>query len=298
MIKYKLRKLFFTIFCYTIRLIFLITGKKRKDFNYHKAYFRFLKVFKRKFSYKVGDSILTYDPVFSGIGWPIYFSGSFEDEELSICAKFIHPDSIIADVGANIGLHSIYYANIAINGLIYSFEPSRYTYSYLMSNLKNKNNIIPINIGLSDTNGIFSFFDCENDALSGLKDTLRSAIREETKILCLKGDDFFDTLQLQKLDFIKIDVEGLEQEVIEGMSQTIEKFHPVIFCEIYKGVNSNSHPEKTVSFITGMGYKAFVVSNSLLKPFISHIDSEHNYFFLPVSKYADNKLDFLEPNKL
>jgi FkbM family methyltransferase len=286
------RNLCFKLFCLLFRVWFLITGQKGKDYNYHKTFFRFLKIFIRKFTYRVGESKLNYDPVYSGIGWPIYFSGVFEQEELSICGRFLNRDSIVADIGANIGLHSVYFADIAKNGIIYAFEPSQFTFSFLLKNAKAKNNILPLNIGLSDTNGIFSFFDCENDALSGLKNTMRSSIRKESKVVCMRGDDFFNSLEFKKPDFIKIDVEGLEQEVIEGLQGTIKKNYPVIFCEIYKGLNSNNDPEKTVTYIASLGYKAFVMSNASLKPYVKHNDFEHNYFFIPENKISNYKLDF------
>ena len=51
----------------------------------------------------------------------------------------------------------------------------------------------------------------------------------------MKVDDVVSGLHLNRVDFVKIDVEGLEFEVLKGMDEVISKYQPVVFCEIYKG---------------------------------------------------------------
>jgi FkbM family methyltransferase len=278
---YSLRKFSFNVFYGVLKLAAMATGTHPEDREYYRKYFRFLSFFGVSFAYTLGDRRVVYDPHRSAIGWNIFFDGGFEREELDLCAQFITPESTVLDIGANIGIHSIWFSTLANNGRVISFEPSRSTFSLLLENVKDIGNIIPLNTGISDTSGIFTFYECDDNALSGLKDTLRSPVARRTSIVCHRGDDIVASLHLDKVDFIKIDVEGLEKNVLDGLRQTIDAHRPIIFCEIYAGSNSNSDPSGTVQFVIDMGYDAFVLAGTNLKPFTTHNDDEHNYLFVP-----------------
>ena len=65
------------------------------------------------------------------------------------------------------------------------------------------------------------------------------------------------------------------------MRWLIEKYKPVIFCEIYKGTDSNEDPERTVRHLIDKGYEALVFDGEKLVNFKRHDDRFYNYFFLP-----------------
>jgi FkbM family methyltransferase len=259
----------------------IITGRKINDLEYYSSFFLFLKHFQDEFYYFMGNKKIFYDPLKSAIGYRIYLDGTFEKEELNLCSKYIKHDSIVLDIGANIGTHSVFFSNIAIDGVVFSFEPSKDTFGLLLNNVKSSPNIIPLNIALSDRSELLSFFECEDNALSGLKDTLRSPVKNKTQVICLKGDSLVSDLNLTKIDFIKIDVEGLEEQVLKGLEKTICRNKPIIFCEIFKGKKSNLSPESTINYIIRLGYDAYVMTAKGLSKFTSHSDSESNYLFLP-----------------
>lgn len=234
---------------------------------------------KQMTDYLMGRSI-TFDRT-SDIGACLYFEGEFEKKEIEFCRRFIKEDSIVIDVGANIGIHSLCFSEMARKGVVFSFEPSPETYELLIKNISGSSNIIPVNIGVSDSKGVAEFFVASDNAFSGLKDTKRKEIKKSIKVVCFSLDDFFKGMGLGGVDFVKIDVEGLEQSVIEGMHWMMEKYHPVIFCEIYKGTDSNEDPEKTIRHIIERGYDAFIFKNDELIGFERHSDDFYNYFFLP-----------------
>ncbi len=282
MFKFKVRKLLFDIFVFLFKKLNSIVGKKKDYTYYYSKWFSILKkVFRIKFAFRTENYSIEYNPVYDGIGWPIYFTGSFEKDELECCKNFINNSSVIFDIGANIGLHTVHYASLAKQGVVYAFEPSKYTYQILQKNSEQFDNIITSNFAIAKQNSISDFYESENDALSGLKNTNRAPIRSKTKTLTIKGDVFCELFNINKVDFIKIDVEGLETDVLESFENTIKLNKPVIFCEIYKGTNSNDDPLKTINYLIELGYSAFVLSKGKLNPFISHLDSEYNYFFIP-----------------
>jgi FkbM family methyltransferase len=222
-----------------------------------------------------------FDPA-TDIGLELLARGQFEKKAIAQCAKFIHADGVVVDVGANIGVHTVHFAAFARLGKVICFEPARSTFTFLLRNVNHLSNVIPLNVALSDATGVQPFFVAADNAYSGLKDTNRKAILRQELVACLKGDDILSPmLRNQRVDLIKIDVEGLETEVLRGMREFLIAHKPVIFCEIFGGQRSNADPESTVRFCIALGYDAFVLSGEELLPAGVHNDSFYNYFFVP-----------------
>ena len=231
------------------------------------------------------DTKITYS-LNTEIGANLFYHGEFEKKELELCKKYIRNDSVVLDVGANIGLHSIYFSKLASAGMVYSFEPSRHTYRQLLKNISGIDNILPLNFAVSDSTQIADFYVADDDAYSSLKDTKRKSIRRKQKVFCYETDEFLKTFKIEWIDFIKIDVEGLEQKVLEGLQEVIGISNPVIFCEIYHGENSNADPDETVKFLIEKGYKAFVLQGDCVVEYSRHNDDFYNYLFLPSVKIS------------
>lgn len=239
----------------------------------------------RRYTEIINGILITYDSQ-TDIGRNLFFEGKFEKTELEICKKYLSEDSNIIDVGANIGIHSIFFASISSKGLVFSIEPSPSVFTMLIQNIQNFDNIIPLNIAASDKNKITSFFQALDDAYSGIKDTGRKKIIKELKVLSWRLDDLILYLNLNKIDLIKVDVEGWETFVLQGMEKTIENYRPIVFCEIYKGSNSNPDPDETINFLKNKNYLVFVLKNGHLTKFQVHDDKFYNYFFFPCEKYV------------
>lgn len=222
-----------------------------------------------------------FDPV-TDIGLELLATGQFEKKAIAQCAKFIRPDGVVVDVGANIGVHTVHFAACARLGNVICFEPARSTFTFLLRNVEHLSNVIPLNVALSDSTSMQPLFIAADNAYSGLKDTNRKAIVHRELVACLKGDDILlPMLRSQRVNLIKIDVEGLETEVLGGMREFLIAHKPVIFCEIFGGQRSNPDPESTVRFCVSLGYDAFVLRGEQLLPAGVHSDSFYNYFFVP-----------------
>ena len=70
-------------------------------------------------------------------------TGRFEPHAIAQCARHIRPDSTVIDVGANIGVHAIQFADFARLGSVICLEPGRSTFAYLLRNVAN---VIPVNV--------------------------------------------------------------------------------------------------------------------------------------------------------
>ena len=224
------------------------------------------------------------------IGRSLLVTGQFERYAIDQCSRFIRSDSVVIDVGANVGVHTVHFAHCALSGRVISIEPSRSTLPYLLRNIAHLANVVPLNVALSDTTGIQSFFVASDNAYSGLKDTGRKTILRQEAVACFTGDEILLPLcENERVDLIKIDVEGLELQVLRGLKAIISRHRPVIFCEIFGGKQSNPDPEATVRYCTSLGYEAFTLRGKELAHSRSHDDKLYNYFFIPSPDESESR---------
>jgi FkbM family methyltransferase len=221
------------------------------------------------------------DPA-TDIGLELLATGHFERDAIAQCANVIRSDGIVIDVGANIGVHTVHFAGFAKLGRVICFEPARATFAHLLQNTEHLANVIPLNIALADTSGLQQFFVAADNAYSGLKDTKREAVLRQESVACFRGDEILlPLIGSGRVDLVKIDVEGLEMQVLNGMRKFLIDRRPVIFCEIFGGQQSNANPQATVEFCISLGYDAFVLNGAKLVAAGAHDDRLYNYFFIP-----------------
>ena len=141
---------------------------------------------------------------------------------------------IICDIGANIGMHTINYATYNPESTIYAFEPAKDNLDLLLQNIEkfNLTNINVISKALSNKVGqenVHVNWENSGDTrIYGSSDFRPSDIYEvQTTTL----DEIFK--DSEQLDFIKIDTQGCEPEIIEGGKEVIKKFKPIIFLEFW-----------------------------------------------------------------
>ena len=157
-------------------------------------------------------------------------------------------DAII-DIGGNLGISSMGFRRLGFNNKIYIFEPNKFIFKkYIQSKLlKNYSNIYAFNFALGKKNQLKDFFypyykkNCIHYFCSFNKEYLQNSIGitfKNKKIRIIKDSikiKNFDNLKLKcQPKFIKIDVEGHDLEVINGMDNTISKYKPIILVEFNK----------------------------------------------------------------
>lgn len=243
---------------------------------------RRLGMYKQFKTERIDNFMVTYEPS-TDIGGKLYKGEKFEKIETEIAYKYIKSDSTVLDIGANIGLHALTFSAVAKDGLVIACEPQPKTFEILIKNISQNNirNIIPLNVAIGDEASIAMFYVASDDAYSSLIDTGRKALNEKIKVLCTTIDGLLGEI---KVDFVKIDVEGLELSVLRSMNNLIKRSHPVIFCEIYKGNVKSNHPRDTISYLENMDYSVYrIVDGGLVEfsPDSQHDDRFYNYFFFP-----------------
>jgi FkbM family methyltransferase len=158
---------------------------------------------------------------------------NFEPHMVELYRALIGPDDIVGDIGANIGLTAILFSSLAHK--VFAFEPSPSTFRILLDNLAKANvtNVETINLGLGAKRESLTITYARNNRAGGYvsnkikpeKDHVTEEIRLDTL------DRYFVDCEI-KPTFLKIDVEGFEQNVIEGGRMLLEHNKPVVILEM------------------------------------------------------------------
>ena len=154
----------------------------------------------------------------------------------SILPKYLNENAIIFDVGANVGTYTAKLRKQFPTSIIYAFEPSAYSFSILQEKTKNDQNIKCYQKGLSYLSSTKELYDYGNMSGNSSHATLYPEIFETFKqhrfshevytkketIEMTSIDDFCLSLNIDLIDFIKIDTEGHEFEVLRGAKNMIK----------------------------------------------------------------------------
>ena len=194
------------------------------------------------------------------------FGKSFEISEF--LKQVIEKDSVIFDVGANLGQYAIRLTKyIGENGKVISVEPEFENYKFLL-NLKKKyklKNLECCNYAVSDYEGNGTLYiplienDIELDTRATIdKDNYYFNYEKYNtqKVNVITLNKLFKDLNLNKVDIIKSDTEGNDSKVIQGSLDLIKRFFPEILVE-------DSHKEEWVKTLYSIGYHPYYVINDL-----------------------------------
>lgn len=191
------------------------------------------------------------------VDWYIYF-GFKQSAHLQLY-KCIKPNHVIIDVGANIGLVSLKSSKLtSASGAVHSFEPDPINFERLTKNieLNNFSNITSNRLGLGDINGAFELETIDENNLGMHRIALQGAKQNSTQITVITLDEYLDNNTLERVDIIKIDVEGFEMKVLNGAKKCLNKYHPILFIELddlFLQAQGDS-AEILITFIEEQGY--------------------------------------------
>lgn len=157
----------------------------------------------------------------------------FEGYSTKAVKKLIKNGDIILDVGANIGYYSVIMSKLIGNdGKIYSFEPTKYFRDVLEVNLKINSitNVTVLSYGLSDFKKSLEIQIGSSSASLHNTSEKEDLLRETIELNVL--DEVINELDINRIDFIKIDVDGHEPAFLKGALKTIEKYKPIVLLEV------------------------------------------------------------------
>lgn len=141
----------------------------------------------------------------------------FEPNMVQLFKVFISRDDVVADIGANIGLTAILFSALAKQ--TYAFEPSPSTFRILSENLVRNRiaNVEAINLGLGHKEEALTITFAQNNRSGGyVSDKIRPEAGHFTEEIHTDTFDHFFSSTVPAPTFLKIDVEGFEQNVLKG----------------------------------------------------------------------------------
>lgn len=187
--------------------------------------------------------------------------GIYEQFEIAVFKKNLRGRMKVIDVGANIGYYSMIASkHIGPNGVVYAFEPDQENYDLLKQNinLNNLSNVKPYQLALSNKTGEETLYLSSYNKGDHRLYQPENANRKTVTINATTLDDFCHQQQLQKIDIIKIDVQGAEGLVLEGM-KTVIRNNPklTIFSEFFpRGIRATKvDPTDYLIALHQLGFK-------------------------------------------
>jgi FkbM family methyltransferase len=217
----------------------------------------------------------------------------YDVQTIEVMQRRLRPESNAADVGCHSGEILREILKLAPDGRHLAFEPLPGIFAMLEAQFGGNSHVSLFNIALSDAAGTVEFQHVvSNPAYSGLRkrrydgpDTLVEKITVETAPL--------DALvpESMSLDFIKIDVEGGELQVLRGAVETIARCRPAIVFEHGLGAADyyGTTPEQVYDLLSDVGLRCFLMSDWLAtdgkrslgrQAFCDEFYLGRNYYFL------------------
>lgn len=214
--------------------------------------------------------------------WLIYFYCKTDSSDHVL--DYIDNSLVIIDIGANIGQTALNMLRSQkqkqLNPIIYAFEPFPPTFEKLRKNIELNDlneNIRCINKGLSAESGVLPMIK-PYEANSGGFRIARESNSETVKVEVTTLDNFVQENGINQIDFIKIDVEGFEFEVLKGMQQVLETHKPVVIFEFdtQNLADLNINPQDIFIYLQNLNY-SFKDVNGLINfgdvaKFMGHTD--------------------------
>lgn len=168
----------------------------------------------------------------------------------------------VVDIGGHIGIFSVYAAHLSETGMVYAFEPFIENYKRLEEHKKinHKENLTAFNKGVGETDGKQILFLSPDKNTGGHSLHLKNQSERKVEIETIQLIKFCDDNKIDKIDFLKLDCEGAEFDILKSSAVILERTRKVIMeCHPY-GENTC---DKMVALLEKYGFKVVRESNHI-----------------------------------
>ena len=198
----------------------------------------------------------------------LFWLGSKDPWDLYHLRRLLGPGSVFFDIGANFGYYSMALATaLERQCRIYAFEPNPKTHARLLRHIEwNGLNgiVLPFPLALSDREGTATLIErSDNSGASRIGDDAPGIAVELTRL-----DDFCADKGVERIDALKIDVEGLEARVLTGGRETLSRFKPALIVEFWTTGLERAHSsvDEVAGALNSLGYELFQPIRDQLVP--------------------------------
>ena len=210
---------------------------------------------------EIQGSKMFLDP---GDSLDLSINGVYGELDTQIVREQIKEGDIVIDVGANIGYYTLIFAQlVGKSGKVFAFEPEPKNFEILKKNIaiNNYDNVIVEQKIVSEKNGKMKLYVSNSDIVGHRIQQMRD-LENFVEVESVTLDDYMKKLSLDdKVNFIKIDVEGFEPNVLEGSKKVLEKNnHLKIFTEFNREVvkKYGTEPKKMIDLLYEKGFEIYL----------------------------------------
>jgi FkbM family methyltransferase len=184
------------------------------------------------------------------VGRSLDLYGEYSEAEAEVFTQLLRLGDVVIEVGANIGAHTVHLSKlVGSSGMVLAFEPQRVIFQLLCANiaLNELFNVHTYHGAVGRETGCVRVpsISHSSGANFGGVSVSKSGIGEEVQLWKL------DAFAMSSLKMLKVDVEGMKIEVLEGASRSIDKYRPILYVEN----DRKAHSEHLITLINALGYE-------------------------------------------
>lgn len=242
-----------------------------------------------------------------GISTELALFNTHEPLNTELLTQNLKKGMVCFDVGANIGYYTLLESKmVGDEGKVIAIEPSPINFKQLQKNIQNEKakNVELYQIAGGDQNGTIKFLLDPHSNLSRIISN-EEKVREKGEIVDVpmkKLDSFLEASTIKTLDFIRMDVEGYEFNILEGMRNSIKKFRPAIQMEVHTRILGYKKTQKLLEWFMSEKYEVvYYITRQLDCPTIGNMDDVKHFsisellYLLTKNKLPSAFLLFLKP---
>ncbi|MEZ5031449.1 MAG: FkbM family methyltransferase [Saprospiraceae bacterium] len=192
----------------------------------------------------------------------VLFTGTYESDTNIILERYIKSGNVVIEAGANIGTETLLLSRlVGHQGKVLAFEPVPNIANRLAENcrLNGLDNVVLEQLALGESNDTISFFVADETFTNqgmGSKYPVNQHLTKEININQITLDAYMKSAVVDSIDFIKMDIQGAELDLLKGGAETISHYLPSIFLEASEGWSSLSD---LYEWLTDKGYDVFLI---------------------------------------
>jgi len=192
----------------------------------------------------------------------------WEPRETLTVKKYVKKGDLVIDIGANIGYYTLLFAQlVGPNGKVYAFEPDPINFAVLKKNIEinNYKNVILIQKAVSNSNTMTKLYLSKSHAENRIFDSTSDGMPDYIEIETIKLDEFFKNKN-EKINFIKMDVEGTEILIVQGMLDFLHKQDNLkIMTEFYPKLikKLGVEPAEYLKLVSESGFKIYDINKNI-----------------------------------
>lgn len=217
----------------------------------------------------------------------IFVTGRYEPNEFSWLDRVLKPGMTFLDVGANLGLYTIFAARrVAETGRVIAIEPSSREMERLRKHVEQNllSNVSLLPVALSDCSAeavllVAAASHAGHNTLGSFGYNTQLEHRE--KVRAVRLDDLMESAKLERVDVIKMDIEGAELAALRGGALTLAKYRPILLMELSDRALNHQKASSTevLSLLADYGYDVFLFDPGSGRPTLltprDYFDSEN-----------------------